>query len=100
MKNEERLMKILLAPHISEKTTTLAEKRNQFAFRVLRDATKPEIKQAVEFLFNVQVESVNVMNVKGKRKRFGGMRGKRPDWKKAYVRLAAGQQIDLLGAAE
>ncbi len=98
--NEERLMKILLAPHVSEKTTALAEASNQVAFRVLRDATKPEIKQAVELLFNVTVQSVNVLNVKGKRKRSGAIRGKRSDWKKAYVRLAAGQQIDFLGAAE
>jgi large subunit ribosomal protein L23 len=93
---EERLLQILLAPHVSEKTLALAEADNQVAtFKVVRDATKPEIKEAVEQLFNVKVKSVTVANVKGKRKRFGASRGKRSDWKKAYVRLEAGQKIGL-----
>jgi large subunit ribosomal protein L23 len=96
---EERLLKILLAPQVSEKTTTLAEASHQVAtFKVVRDATKPEIKEAVERLFNVKVRSVTVANVKGKRKRFGAIRGKRADWKKAYVRLEAGHRIGLFGA--
>ena len=95
---EERLLQILLAPHVSEKTIALAEAANQVAtFKVVRDATKPEIKEAVERLFNVKVKSVTVANVKGKRKRFGAIRGKRSDWKKAYVRLEAGQKIGLFG---
>ncbi len=94
---QERLMKILLAPHISEKTTAAAD--NLVAFKVARDASKPEIKSAVELMFSVKVKSVTVVNVKGKAKRFGTTRGRRSDWKKAYVTLEAGQQIDFLGAA-
>ena len=95
IRNTERLMKVLLAPVVSEKSTFIGEKNNQYAFRVAGDATKPEIRQAVEQLFKVKVEDVRVLNVKGKRKanRFGV--AKRPDWKKAYVRLQAGQEIDL-----
>jgi large subunit ribosomal protein L23 len=95
--NQERLLKVLLAPHISEKSAA-AEKNNQLAFKVVRDATKPEIKNAVELLFSVKVKAVTVMNVKGKRKRFGAIRGRRSDWKKAYVTLEAGQHIGFLGA--
>jgi large subunit ribosomal protein L23 len=94
---QERLMKILLAPHISEKTEAIADLNNQVVFKVARDATKPEIKDAVELMFNVKVQSVTVANVKGKRKRFGAHRGQRSDWKKAYVRLADGEYIDFLG---
>jgi large subunit ribosomal protein L23 len=93
--NQERVFSVLLAPHVSEKTARAAETSNQYAFRVAPDATKPEIRAAVERLFKVKVEDVRVLNVKGKRKanRFGI--AKRSDWKKAYVRLEPGQEIDL-----
>jgi large subunit ribosomal protein L23 len=99
--SSERLHRIILAPLISEKSTRVAEKHNQAVFRVLPDARKPEIKAAVEKLFNVKVESVRTLNVQGKRKRFGRFDGRRSDWKKAYVTLAEGQQIEMLagGAA-
>lgn len=96
--NQERLLKILLAPHVSEKANRLTEQHNQVVFRVARDATKPEIKGAVEMLFSVKVKGVTVVNVKGKRKRFGAMQGQRSDWKKAYVSLEAGHEIDFLVA--
>jgi len=96
--NQERLLKILLAPHVSEKSNRVAEQHNQVVFKVARDATKPEIKGAVELLFNVKVKGVTVVNVKGKRKRFGAMFGRRSDWKKAYVALEAGHEIDFLVA--
>ena len=98
--NEERLMKVLLAPLISEKSSIAAEQSNQYVFKVTTDATKPEIKQAVELLFDVKVDSVKVANMKGKTKRFGQRMGRRSDWKKAYIALQAGQTIDLLGDAE
>ncbi|MGM0593206.1 MAG: 50S ribosomal protein L23 [Pseudomonadota bacterium] len=98
--NEERLMKVLMAPHISEKSTNAAEQDNQIVFKVATDATKPEIKKAVELLFDVKVNRVQVSNVKGKAKRFGAKMGRRNDWKKAYVTLQEGQEIDFLGAAE
>ncbi|TXH02964.1 MAG: 50S ribosomal protein L23 [Nevskiaceae bacterium] len=97
--NFERLHQIILAPVISEKATRVAEKRNQAVFKVARDAQKPEIKEAVEKLFNVKVTSVATLNVKGKIKRFGQSVGKRSDWKKAYVTLAEGQEIDFVGGA-
>jgi len=96
--NEERLLKILLAPHMSEKSNRLTERYNQVAFKVTRDATKPEIKDAVELLFKVKVTGVTVLNVKGKRKRFGAVAGRRSDWKKAYVSLEAGHEIDFMAA--
>ena len=96
--NQERLLKILLAPHVSEKSNRAAEQHNQVVFKVLRDATKPEIKGAVESLFNVKVKDVTVVNVKGKRKRFGAVYGQRSDWKKAYVSLEAGHEIDFMVA--
>ena len=95
--SEERLMKLLLSPHVSEKSTRIADKTRQFVFKVVPDATKPEIKQAVELMFKVEVEGVQVVNVAGKRKRFGRMAGRRPDWKKAYVRLKPGHDIDFVG---
>jgi large subunit ribosomal protein L23 len=95
---QERLFKVLLAPHISEKSTRVGDSSNQYVFRVLPDATKPEIRSAVEGLFNVQVTSVQTTNVKGKRKRFSQTEGRRSDWKKAYVTLAEGQEIDFMGA--
>ncbi|NEX19108.1 50S ribosomal protein L23 [Thiorhodococcus mannitoliphagus] len=97
--NNERLMKVLLSPIISEKSTRLAETAGQVAFRVVRDATKQEVAKAVELLFEVKVDEVQILNVKGKQKRFGQRLGKRQDWRKAYVRLQAGQDIDFGGAA-
>lgn len=96
--NRERLMNVLLSPHVSEKTTRVADSSNQIAFKVVPDATKPEIKKAVELLFEVKVSSVQVVNLKGKKKRFGQSVGRRNHWKKAYVTLAEGQDIDFLGA--
>jgi len=93
--NEQRLMTVLRAPAISEKSTFVADRDEQVVFEVIADATKPEIKAAVEFLFKVQVKSVNVTNVKGKRKRSGRFVGKRRDWKKAYVGLKSGQEINF-----
>ena len=97
---QSRLMQVLLAPVISEKSTFVADKHNQVAFRVVRDATKPEIKAAVEFMFKVEVESVTVSNVHGKGKRFGQMAGRRSHWRKAYVSLKAGQEINFAEQAE
>lgn len=96
--SQERLMSVLLGPHVSEKSARVAEGANQFVFRVRRDATRPEIKAAVELMFEVKVANVNVVNVEGKQKRFGQRIGRRQDFKKAYVRLAPGQSIDLSGA--
>ena len=95
---EGRLAQVLVAPIVSEKATSVAEKHNQVMFKVLRDATKPEIKGAVETLFKVKVKDVTVVNVKGKRKRFGAVYGQRSDWKKAYVSLEAGHEIDFMVA--
>ena len=97
--NQERLLKVILAPVVSEKSNMLAEKRNQMVFKVLKDATKIEIKAPVEQLFNVQVASVTTTTTKGKTKRFGRTIGRRSDVKKAYVSLAAGQELDLEAAA-
>lgn len=97
--SKERLLKILMAPLISEKSVNAADNGNQFAFKVATDATKPEIKAAVEMLFEVNVEKVQVLNVKGKTKRFGQRLGKRNGWKKAYVRLAEGQDINFAEGA-
>lgn len=96
--NQERLMKVLLSPHVSEKGTSLADESNQFIFKVVNDATKREIKRAVELLFNVQVQQVRVTNMHGKLKRHGASIGRRSEWKKAYVRLQPGQDIDFAGA--
>jgi large subunit ribosomal protein L23 len=93
--NQARLLQVILAPIVSEKSTMLADKHRQMAFRVSKDATKPEIKSAVEMLFNVTVEDVSTVNIKGKVKRFGRAIGRRNDWKKAYVSLMKGQEIDL-----
>ena len=92
---QDRLMTVLLAPIVSEKATNLAEKRNQIAFRVLQDATKAEIKASVELLFSVKVESVNMVNIAGKARRFGKFNGRRNNIRKAYVCLAAGQEINF-----
>ena len=91
-------MKLLLEPRITEKSSLLGDKYNQYVFKVVRDASKPEIKKAVELLFEVEVESVQVLNVKGKSKRFSQMLGRRSDWKKAYVKLKPGFDIDYMGA--
>lgn len=98
--NQERLMNVLLAPQISEKATYVAEKNEQVIFKVVSDATKPEIKAAVELLFKVNVENVQVANVKGKQKRFGKFMGSRKDWKKAYVCLAPGQEINFAASEQ
>ena len=99
-RNTERLMQVLLAPVVSEKSTFIGEKNNQYAFRVTSNATKPEIKAAVELMFstkdrNIEVLSVQVANVKGKEKRFGRFMGRRNNWKKAYVRLKPGHEINF-----
>ncbi len=90
---KERLMQVLLAPRVSEKSTFIGEKHNQYVFRVAADATKPEIKAAVELMFKTKVKTVQVANVRGKEKRFGRYVGHRRQWKKAYVSLAQGQEI-------
>jgi len=95
---QERLLKIILSPHVSEKSSLLADKMRQFGFRVATDATKPEIKQAVELLFKVKVENVQICNVKGKTRSFKQKMGRRKDWKKAYVKLAEGHDINFAGA--
>jgi large subunit ribosomal protein L23 len=95
--SKERLINVLIAPHVSEKSARVAEQGGQYVFRVRTDASKPEIKAAVEFMFDVRVRSVQVVNQAGKRKRFGRFEGRRSDWKKAYVRLQAGQSIELGG---
>ncbi len=95
--SKERMLSILLAPHVSEKTARATQDSNQVVFRVRRDASKPEIKAAVEMLFEVKVSEVNVVNAIGKQKRFGQRLGWRSDFKKAYVRLAPGQTIEFAG---
>jgi large subunit ribosomal protein L23 len=94
----ERLLDILVEPRITEKATRIGEENRQFVFRVIRDASKPEIKAAVEQLFEVQVDSVQVTNMSGKQKRFGVTSGRRANWKKAYVTLKQGFDIDFSGA--
>jgi len=94
--HQERLLTVIEGPHLSEKSHIVAEK-NQIVFKVRTDATKSEIKQAVELLFEVSVDKVSVINYQGKVKRHGQTSGRRASWKKAYVRLAEGSQIDFLG---
>jgi len=96
--HQERLMTVLQGPLLTEKSAVSAEMHNQVVFKVRTDATKAEIRQAVELLFEVEVQGVQVVNYRGKIKRFGRTLGRRNDWKKAYVRLAEGSQIDFLGA--
>lgn len=96
--NQERLYKVILSPHVSEKSTVGIEKRNEYVFQVINNATKPEIKDAVEFLFNTKVKSVRIVNVRAKKKLFRGVEGKRQGWKKAYVTLQADQKLDIVGA--
>ena len=93
--NEQRLLKILIGPHVSEKGSLLAQTGRQYVFKVVRDATKPEIKMAVEQLLNVKIDSVRVCNVRGKTRRIGRLQGKRNAWKKAYITLAPGSKIDV-----
>jgi large subunit ribosomal protein L23 len=96
--NQERLMKVLLSPVVSEKSTRVADDHRQYVFKVLTDASKPEIRKAVELMFEVKVKGVQVTNVRGKVKRHGQSLGRRANWKKAYVTLAEGHDIDFMGA--
>ena len=95
--SNDRLYQVLLAPRVTEKTTQVGEDSNQYVFHVVNDASKSEVKGAVELLFDVSVESVRMVNVKGKTKSFRMRPGKRSDWKKAYGRVQEGQVIDFLG---
>lgn len=97
--NTERILKILQSPHVSEKSTRIAGEGNQYVFKVIKDATKSEVKSAVEEVFGVKVRSVNIMNVKGKTRSFKMRAGKRADWKKAYVRLNDGEVIEFAEAS-
>ncbi len=98
--NREQLMSVLLAPHVTEKTSLAMQNNNQYTFRVRRDATKPDIKKAVELMFEVKVAGVRVVNEPGKTRRFGKTVGRTQDWKKAYVSLAEGQTIDYEARAK
>ena len=101
--NQEHLRRVILAPQVSEKATYIAEKHNHIIFRVMQDATKAEIKAAVELMWksqNIEVENVRVTNVKGKQKRFGRFMGHRSNWKKAYVSLKTGQEINFAEIAQ
>jgi len=100
MNREERLLKVILGPHISEKSTMAAENFNTVVFKVATDATKQEVKDAVEKLLDVDVEAVRTVNVKGKQKRTGARTGRRSDWKKAYITLKEGSELELFGGAE
>ena len=97
MNTQEKLMNVLLGPHVSEKAARIGEKHQQVVFRVRRDADKEQVKRAVEKMFEVKVADVQIVNVRGKLKRFGAQIGRRSDWKKAYVRLAPGSEINLAG---
>ena len=97
--NQERLLKVILGPVVSEKATLAADANGQYVFRVVPDANKLEVGKAVETLFDVKIDRVQILNVKGKQKRLGQRVGKRKDWRKAYVRLQAGQNIDFGGNA-
>ena len=96
--NQERLLKVILSPHISEKATIAMEKHNEYVFQVVESATKPEIKDAIEFLFNAKVKSVRIVNVRPKKKMFRGVEGTKKGWKKAYITLQADQKLDIMGA--
>ena len=101
--SQERLMQVILAPQVSEKATYIAEKHNQIIFRVVQDATKAEIKAAVELMWkaqNIEVKNVQVTNIKGKEKRFGRFMGRRSNWKKAYVSIKDGQEINFSEIAQ
>jgi large subunit ribosomal protein L23 len=94
---QERLLKTIVSPHMSEKAALAAEKQGTYVFRIAHSATKPDVKNAIELLFKVNVESVQIVNVKTKPKRFGSIQGRSKAWKKAYVTLQQGQQIDFAG---
>jgi large subunit ribosomal protein L23 len=96
--NQERIMKVLISPVVSEKSTRLADAHRQFVFKVVKDASKPDVRKAVELMFDVKVDAVQIANVKGKIKRSGSSLGKRSDWKKAFVTLAEGHDINFMGA--
>lgn len=96
--NQERIFKIILRPHISEKAMIATEKLNEYVFKVAPDATKPEIKASIEFLFNTKVKLVRVVNVKAKKRMFRGIEGKKKGWKKAYVTLQPDQKLDIISA--
>ena len=96
--NQERLMKVLFSPVISEKSTRVADVHRQFVFKVDRTASKPDVRKAVELMFDVKVDNVQITNMRGKVKRHGKTTGRRADWKKAYVTLAEGHDIDFMGA--
>jgi large subunit ribosomal protein L23 len=103
MFNPERLLQVIIAPQVSEKATYIAEKHNHVIFRVAQDATKSEVKAAVELIWkpqNIQVKSVQIANVKGKKKRFGRFIGRRSNWKKAYVSIQSGQEINFSDIAQ
>lgn len=95
--NQERLLKIIQSPHLSEKTTLATEKRNEYAFHVIDSASKAEVKDAVELVFNTKVQKVRIVNVKPKQKLFRGFKGFRKAWKKAYVTLEKDQKLDMMG---
>ena len=97
--NDAKLYEVIRAPRVSEKTARLQEVSNQYVFEVATDATKADIRVAIEKLFDVKVEAVNVVNVKGKGKAFKNRTGRRGDWRKAYVKLADGQSIDVMAKA-
>jgi len=98
--NREQLMSVLIAPHVTEKSSLAMQNHNQYTFRVRRDATKTDIRKAVELMFDVKVAGVQVVNEAGKRRRFGKTLGRTQDWKKAYVSLASGQTIDYEARAK
>ena len=98
--NREQLMSVLIAPHVTEKTSLAMQNHNQYTFRVRREATKADVKKAVELMFDVKVAGVQVVNEQGKARRFGRTIGRTQDWKKAYVSLAAGQAIDYEARAK
>ena len=98
--NREQLMSVLIAPHVTEKTSLAMQNHNQYTFRVRRDATKTDVKKAVELMFDVKVAGVQVVNEPGKARRFGRIAGRTQDWKKAYVSLNEGQTIDYEARAK
>ena len=98
--NREQLMSVLIAPHVTEKTSLAMQNHNQYTFKVRREATKTDVKKAVELMFDVKVSGVQVVNESGKARRFGKTPGRTQDWKKAYVSLVAGQTIDYEARAK
>jgi len=98
--NREQLMSVLIAPHVTEKTSLAMQNHNQYTFRVRRDATKTDIRKAVELMFDVKVSGIQVVNEPGKQRRFGRLQGRTQDWKKAYVSLASGATIDYEARAK